>query len=81
MTQAELIGLEKAHRNSGSVTARLIEHIRELEQEMAVVLAVRQHGCDCSDADACQFVRERDAARATVVELRTQLGGTAKDVT
>ncbi len=34
---------------------------------------VRGAGCQCSDDDACRFVRERDAARAEVATLRAKV--------
>lgn len=48
------------------------DRIERLERELAAVTEMRQHGCDCSDEDACRYARERDAARAENEALRKE---------
>jgi hypothetical protein len=43
-----------------------------LAAELAAVKEIRQHGCECSDDDACQFARDRDKAQADLFLARQE---------
>ena len=42
-------------------------------EELAAVKEIRQHGCECSDDDACQFARDSDKARADLHLARQRI--------
>jgi hypothetical protein len=44
-----------------------------LAAELAAVKEIRQHGCECSDDDACQFARDRDKAQADLLLARQRI--------
>ncbi len=37
-----------------------LEELKLLQIEFNVLKTIREHGCQCSDDDACAFVRERN---------------------
>jgi len=45
----------------------------ELRERMDRLEEVHLHGCECSQDEACEFVRERDAALARVAELEDEV--------
>ena len=70
---ARAAAAEAAHRAEQRLTASswraaqaYVQRIGELEAELAALAAVRQHGCDCSDDDACAFARRAMAAEAAL---------------
>ena len=42
----------------------------EARAEVGRLRRLRQHGCECTDEDACQFARERDEALLEVERMR-----------
>jgi len=60
---------EKYERQCEGTKARMEEN-RRLGAEVARLTEISIHGCDCSQADACRFARERDEARAENAKLR-----------
>jgi len=38
----------------------LIKERDDIADELRVITNIREHGCDCSDDDACLFVRQRE---------------------
>ncbi len=47
----------------------LMKEFETARAELTAMNEVYQRGCECSADEACVFARERDAARARVVEL------------
>ena len=43
------------------------------EAELSALRSAHLHGCECSAADACEFILERNAARAALVKLQALL--------
>ena len=58
---------------------KLKARVAELEEENKVLKEVRGRGCQCSDEDACAFVRERNAALAQVAKLKSEVEGWEQD--
>jgi hypothetical protein len=49
-----------------------IKEVDRLRAEVARLTEISIHGCDCSQADACQFARERDEARAENEKMKAE---------
>jgi len=62
---------EKYERQCEGTKARMEENQR-LGAEVARLTEISIHGCDCSQADACQFARERDEARAENEKMKAE---------
>lgn len=57
--------LATARQQALDLDAMRAEAVRERD----TLKMLREKGCDCSDEEACRFVRERDEARAKLAEL------------
>ena len=55
-----------------TTSANLHAIIAQRDEEIRHLREVRQHGCDCSDDEACLFARQRDEARAEVALIKMQ---------
>ena len=63
---------EYDHNFSGLPYVRSDDH-DAIAAELAAVKEIRQHGCECSDDDACQFARDRDKAQADLLLARQRI--------
>lgn len=71
LVQATLDATRRERDAAESDLASLKAENERLKDDLAIMERLRQHGCECSDDEACLFARERDAARAEVTRLKS----------
>jgi hypothetical protein len=69
--------LEQQWSTVYTIADKIIEvqkaHIADIESKYEVLKTVREHGCECSDEEACAFVREIYKLNKNIETLQGEL--------